>query len=154
MFTKIISFIILLAVWFGLAGVHDDVVLTIYGFAAAILAFLIANWLKLLPNKNFFKLRSLWYCLWLAKEILMSSIAVIKIALRKDLKIQPILEPIKSVQDTNIGIVTYANSITLTPGTVTLSTENNTMLVHALDLKFMDDLQEGEMDNRIKEIIK
>lgn len=154
MFTKIISFIILLAIWFGLTGIHNDALLTIFGFCAVSLAFIIANWLKLLPSKNPFKINSLFYFCWLAKEIIMSSIAVIKISLRRNLGIQQILEPIKSMQTTNIGIVTYANSITLTPGTVTLSTEGDTILVHALDVKFMHDLQEGEMDNRVRRIIK
>ena len=84
----------------------------------------------------------------------MSAIAVVKIACRKNLGIQPVLEPVKSVQKTDIGTVIYANSITLTPGTVTLSVEGNTLLVHALDLQFMHALQEGEMDNRIKKVIK
>jgi multicomponent Na+:H+ antiporter subunit E len=84
----------------------------------------------------------------------MSSIAVVRISCRKNLGIQPILEPIKSIQNTDIGLVTYANSITLTPGTVTLSIEGNNLLVHALDLQFMNDLQEGEMDRRVKQIIK
>jgi multicomponent Na+:H+ antiporter subunit E len=48
----------------------------------------------------------------------------------------------------------YANSITLTPGTVTLSIEGKNFLVHALDYDFMSELQTGEMDKRIKQIIK
>ena len=50
-------------------------------------------------------------------------------------------------------MVIYANSITLTPGTVTLSTEDNKLLVHALDIKFMRDLEDGTMDRKVGEII-
>ena len=50
-------------------------------------------------------------------------------------------------------MVIYANSITLTPGTVTLSTEDNKLLVHALDIRFMKDLQDGIMDKTIEGII-
>jgi len=128
--------------------------LIIFMFAAPFLTFIFAWKLKLLPDKNVFKLSAIFYTIWLLKEIFMSSIAVVRITCRKNLRIQPILEPIKSIQNTDIGLVTYANSITLTPGTVTLSIEGNNLLVHALDLQFMNDLQEGEMDKRVKQIIK
>jgi len=154
MLIKVVLFIILIAIWTGLAGIHDEMQLIIFMFAAPLITFIFAWKLKLLPAKNVFKIGAIFYVVWLLKEILMSSIAVVKIACRKNLRIQPMLGPIKSIQKTDIGLVTYANSITLTPGTVTLSTENNVLLVHALDLQFMNDLQEGEMDNRVKKIIK
>jgi multicomponent Na+:H+ antiporter subunit E len=154
MLIKIISLITFIAIWVGLTGVHDKVQLIIFMFAAPFLTFIFAWKLKLLPDKNVFKLSAIFYTIWLLKEIFMSSIAVVRITCRKNLGIQPILEPIKSIQNTDIGLVTYANSITLTPGTVTLSIEGNNLLVHALDLQFMNDLQEGEMDRRVKQIIK
>jgi len=154
MLIKIISLITFIAIWVGLTGVHDEVQLIIFMFAAPFLTFIFAWKLKLLPDKNVFKLSAIFYTIWLLKEIFMSAIAVVRITCRKNLGIQPILEPIKSIQNTDIGLVTYANSITLTPGTVTLSIEGNNLLVHALDLQFMNDLQEGEMDRRVKQIIK
>lgn len=150
-FVRVITFIILTAVWVGISGPSDQLISI---FAAPFVAFIIVWKLKLLPETNVFKITSVSYFFWLLKEIFMSSVAVVKIACRRNLQIHPVLEPIKSKQKTDIGIVTYANSITLTPGTVTVSTEGKVLLVHALDLKFMDDLQEGEMDNRISKIIK
>tara|TARA_B110000503_G_C7169447_1_gene423616 strand:+ start:6185 stop:6649 length:465 start_codon:yes stop_codon:yes gene_type:complete len=154
MLIKIVSLIIFIAVWVGLTGVPAKIQLIIYMLVAPLLTFVFALRLKLLPVKNVFKISAIFYIIWLFKEILMSSIAVVKIACRRHLKIQPLLEPVKSIQNTDIGIVVYANSVTLTPGTVTLSTEGDSLLVHALDLQFMNDLQEGEMDNRVKNIIK
>jgi len=155
MLIKLISFVVLIAVWAGIAGVHSETQLIIFMIAAPSLTFLFALWLKLLPTKNAFKpLRAMMYFLWLVKEVVMSSMAVVKIAYRKNLRIQPLLEPVKSAQTNDVGVVMYANSITLTPGTVTLSVEGNVLLVHALDQCFMDDLQEGEMDGKIKNIMK
>jgi len=155
MLIKIISFFVLIAIWVGLAGVHSEVQLMIFMIAAPFLTFLFALWLKLLPSKNAFRtIRAVMYFSWLVKEVVMSSIAVVKIAFRRNLRIQPLLEPVKSIQKNDIGIVSYANSITLTPGTVTLSVEDNVLLVHALDQVFMDDLREGEMDAKIKQVIK
>lgn len=154
MVVKFILFFVLITIWIGLVGVRTDLQLVIFMFAAPPLAFALALKLKLLPNKNAFKVSSTVYFIWLLKEILMSAIAVVKISCRKNLVIQPVLEPVKSCQKTDMGIVTYANSITLTPGTITLSIEGNTLLVYALDLQFIHALQKGEMDNRIKKIIK
>jgi multicomponent Na+:H+ antiporter subunit E len=154
MLIKIVSLIAFIAVWVGLTGVHTEMQLIIFMFVAPLLTFVFALRLNLLPVKNVFKISTIFYIIWLLKEIFMSSIAVIKIACRRNLKIQPLLEPVKSIQNTDIGIVVYANSVTLTPGTVTLSTKGDSLLVHALDLQFMNDLQEGEMDNRVKNIIK
>ena len=90
---------------------------------------------------------------WLVAEIIKSSISVSKIAWSRNIRVYPSIEPIISVQTTELGCVVYANSITLTPGTVTLSMEDNKLLVHALDIKFMEGLQDGTMDRKVLEII-
>lgn len=154
MLTKIITYIVFVAIWCGLAGFHTESVPLLFMIFAPLVALLLTMWLGLLPKKNHFKFSAIMYFGWLLKEILMSSIAVVRISWRKNMRLQPILEPVKTVQKNQVGVVIYANSITLTPGTVTLSTEDKHLLVHALDISFMDDLKEGEMDNKIKGIIK
>ena len=58
-----------------------------------------------------------------------------------------------ATQATAGGIVTYANSITLTPGTVTIEVEDGkdgtSFLVHAVDASFAEDVESGEMDRRV-----
>ncbi|MDG1436518.1 MAG: Na+/H+ antiporter subunit E [Rickettsiaceae bacterium] len=154
MLTKIISFLSLIIVWMGLMGVSYEPRMIIFMILVPTLVYVFSWKLNLLPKKNYFKIGSFFYFFWLLKEIFMSSIAVVKIACSKNLRIQPILEPIQSIQKNDMSLVIYANSITLTPGTVTLSMENNNLLVHALDISFMHDLQEGEMDNRVSKVIK
>ncbi len=154
MLTKIIAYVFFVVIWIGLAGIPTTVQQILFMLSASLLTLFLSIFLDLMPKKNYFKISFILYIGWLLKEVLMSSIAVVKISWRKNLRIQPILEPIETIQKNNIGIVTYANSITLTPGTVTLSTEDNHLLVHALDISFMNDLQEGEMDKRIKEVVK
>ena len=154
MLTKIISYIFFVVIWCGLAGVPSEPLLISYMLGASLFTLLFSIHLDLLPKNNHFKSSIFAYSAWLLKEIFMSSIAVVKIAWRRNLKIQPLLEPLKAVQINDVGLVTYANSITLTPGTVTLSTEDGHLLVHALDISFMDDLKTGEMDNKVKRIIK
>lgn len=144
----------LLFIWLGLVGVKLTTLNIFFACLAPALTFYITKKLSLIPKKtdlSFFK--SIQYLCWLIKEIILSSIAVSKIIWRKNLAIIPSIAPIVSVQDTRLGAVIYANSITLTPGTVTLSLEDNKLLVHALDTGFMDGLQEGDMDRRVKGLV-
>lgn len=121
-----------------------------------IVTFLITDKLGLISSKStgFDIFKSIKYFFWLIREIVFSSIAVSKIAWRKNPITYQVIEPVISSQNTKIGRVIYANSITLTPGTVTLNIEGNNLLVHALDLKFMEDLQEGTMDSKVHECFK
>jgi multicomponent Na+:H+ antiporter subunit E len=56
---------------------------------------------------------------------------------------------VKSTQRTSAGIATYANSITLTPGTITVNIEGHDLTVHALVREGALDLEKGEMDRRV-----
>jgi len=151
---KLMPLLVFLIIWLGLTGIKSDLVYIFFAILTSVLVYYFANQLSLLPKKpNIDLLKSIKYVFWLIAEIIKSSISVSKIAWRRNISIYPLLEPIISVQNTELGVVIYANSITLTPGTVTLSTEDNKLLVHALDIKFMRDLQDGTMDRKIEEII-
>jgi multicomponent Na+:H+ antiporter subunit E len=56
---------------------------------------------------------------------------------------------VRASQSTSVGIATYANSITLTPGTVTVGVNGNRLTVHALTRAGALDLEAGAMDRRI-----
>jgi len=154
MLIKIITYIVFVAIWCGLVGLPKESLALFFMFFAPLLTLLLAIKLDLLPKKNYFRFSAIVYFGWLLKEILMSSIAVLKIALKKNIRLHPVLDTVKTIQKSHVGTIVYSNSITLTPGTVTLSTKNEYLLVHALDVSFMDGLKEGEMDNRVKEIMQ
>jgi multicomponent Na+:H+ antiporter subunit E len=89
------------------------------------------------------------YYIWLIKQIIQANITVVKhIWLRKQ-SISPTLKKIKISQQTDTGKVIYANSITLTPGTVAIDLVNDEITVHALLLKDIESLEIGEMDRRV-----
>jgi len=69
--------------------------------------------------------------------------------LSRSLPISPTLINVKANQKTVVGIVTYANSITLTPGTISVEIENNDITVHALTQDGALDLTGGEMDRMV-----
>jgi multicomponent Na+:H+ antiporter subunit E len=93
----------------------------------------------------------LWlYLPWLFKEILVSNIEVARIILDPKLPINPIMIRFHGSQQTDLGRAIYANSITLTPGTITTGVHGTEFEVHSLrhiDVEHRQ-LEEDEMDRR------
>jgi multicomponent Na+:H+ antiporter subunit E len=89
------------------------------------------------------------YWPWLLKEIAKSNIDVARIVLSPKMNIDPVMIRLKASQQTDVGQVIYGNSITLTPGTITVDIEDGELLVHALTQAGADGLFEGEMDRRV-----
>ena len=92
------------------------------------------------------------YLGWLLREIITSNIATGRLILAG--RARPVMFMTPATQRSAGGLVTYANSITLTPGTVTIEVEdangdNPQFLVHALDASFAADVESGEMDRRV-----
>ena len=65
-------------------------------------------------------------------------------------RIEPETFTVKSSQSTDVARVTYANSITLTPGTVTTKIKDNMFEVHALNSDFADDVRSNVMDKKVR----
>ena len=89
------------------------------------------------------------YLLWLAKEVVLANVAVAKCVWRGKKAISPRTMVVTASQKSDLGIVIYANSITLTPGTVSIDLEGNKILVHALNEESAAGLLTGEMDRRV-----
>ncbi|MDA7947675.1 MAG: Na+/H+ antiporter subunit E [Hyphomicrobiaceae bacterium] len=95
--------------------------------------------------------KAVTYWPWLGLEIAKSAWDVTKIILSPKLPISPTLIRVRASQRTPVGVATYANSITLTPGTVTARVNGNEFLIHAITRKGAEDLAEGTMDRRVKQ---
>lgn len=94
------------------------------------------------------------YYAWLSKEIFLANVLVVKHIWLGNKSISPVFATITASQKTEIGKVIYANSITLTPGTVTVNLEGDQFRVHALLQESIKDLQSGEMDHRVSQLEK
>lgn len=92
------------------------------------------------------------YWLWLLKEIVVSNIDVVKHVWAGTGSIDPCVASLKISQKTDIGRVIYANSITLTPGTVSIDLQDDYVTVLALSREGMEALRKGEMDRRVSEL--
>lgn len=89
------------------------------------------------------------YWLWLGYEIVKANIDVTKQILAPSLPIAPTVFRLKASQRDELGQVIYANSITLTPGTVTMDIHDGVFTVHALHKDAAADLAQGDMDRRV-----
>lgn len=93
--------------------------------------------------------RAFTYFPWLAWEIVKSSVSVARIILSPRLPISPTMTLFKARQKTPVGIATFGNSITLTPGTVTTAVHGDEITVHALTRDGANDIQAGRMNQRV-----
>ena len=92
--------------------------------------------------------RALLYWPWLLWEIAKSNIQVARIIMDRRLPISPRVIWVKASQPDELGHVIYGNSITLTPGTVSIDVKDHQIEVHALAEVFAADLETGDMDRR------
>ena len=89
------------------------------------------------------------YLLWLFREVVVANIAVARCVWLGNSSISPCVITVAASQKSDLGIVIYANSITLTPGTVSIDLNQNNIVVHALTSEAATDLLTGEMDRRV-----
>ena len=94
--------------------------------------------------------RAFLYVPWLTKEVFTANLDVARRALAPGkLDISPTLFHAKTSQASDLGRVIYANSITLTPGTVSVLVHGRSIWVHAIAEEVAEDLMVGEMDRRV-----
>ncbi len=89
------------------------------------------------------------YWPWLLVEVAKSNIDVAKIVLARKIDLDPVMINVTSTQQTGMGRVIYGNSITLTPGTITVDMEGDQLMVHALTQAGADGVRSGDMDRRV-----
>ncbi|MDI6790442.1 MAG: Na+/H+ antiporter subunit E [Thermodesulfobacteriota bacterium] len=93
------------------------------------------------------------YIPWLIYQIILSNIHVVKIVLSPKMPIDPKIIKFKTKLDSDISLVTFANSITLTPGTITIDIKDGEYYVHAIDEDVAYDLlYGGEMEDRVAHV--
>ncbi len=93
--------------------------------------------------------KSVVYWLWLIKEVVKANLDVARRIVAPSLPISPTVITVKTSQKSELGQVIYANSITLTPGTVSMLVRDDEITVHAISEEAAGDLARGEMDRRV-----
>lgn len=140
-----------MAFWLFLSG-HYTLLITGFGVVSAILVTYLARRMDVVDRESVplhLALRAWAYVPWLAWEILKANVDVLKIVLRPRMEIDPALGRYEGHEKTALGRFIYANSITLTPGTITTGVYGHSMEVHSLTKAALAGTEEGEMDRRV-----
>lgn len=142
----------LAGLWLLLSGYYDKPLLLGFGAASVILCVYLAKRAGVLdfegvPTGLMPRVFAYWW--WLFVEIGKANLTVARLALAIDLKLSPKLIKVVSPTKTNAGLATFANSITLTPGTVTVDLEPGYMVVHALSEALADEAAIADMGRRV-----
>jgi len=144
-------FVLLIGIWLLFSG-HYDATLVSYGVLSCAVVVAISMRLGIVDTEalpRHLALRILLYLPWLFKEIVVSNIAVARVILDPSLPIRPRVLRVRASQSSEIAQVIHANSITLTPGTITLDVRGGNLLVHALTQESAEGVLSGEMDRRV-----
>lgn len=144
--------LVLFCFWLVLSGIYT-VITVPAGILSVIGVVALAHRMGIADDEGHpihLSLGALTYWPWLALEIAKSAWDVTKIILHPKLPISPTLIRIRASQRSAVGLATYANSITLTPGTITARVSGDEFLVHALVRGGAKDLAKGTMDQRVK----
>jgi len=153
----IITFLIFFILWIIWSGVFDAWHLSL-GVISCFLVTYISHDL-MFEREKFQKkditetIRFIKYLPWLIYQIVLANVHVAKVALHPKMNdlIDPHIIRFKTKLKRDISLVTFANSITLTPGTITILIRDGYYLVHSLDMKVAGDLP-GEMEERVAHI--
>lgn len=96
-----------------------------------------------------FALRLPRYYLWLSAKVITSSLAVVRKVWSPRMVLRPVVASTPARDLPELTQVTYANSITLTPGTLSLDISDKLIRVHSLGQADIDELRTGAMLGRV-----
>ena len=142
---------VLFALWLMLSG-HYEPLFYAFGLLSTALCLWIARRMDVADREGVpirLGLRTPLYWPWLVWQIAKSNVDVARRILDPRLPISPTTLRIAIGQRTALSRVVFANSLTLTPGTVSMSIDDDTILVHALTEENAQDLERGEMRRRV-----
>jgi len=145
--------IFLAGIWLLLSGHYTPLILA-FGAGSVLLVVWLARRMDVIDHEGH-PVHLTWqaplYWLWLGWQIVISNLAVARIIVSPRMAIDPKMIEVDAPQANDLGRVTYANAITLTPGTVSVRMlPSGRILVHALTTAAAEDLESGTMARRTK----
>ena len=147
----IVLTVVLAVLWLALSGMWWHTIITSLGAASVAVSVYMTVRMGVLdgesvPFANMIRFARYWA--WLGGEIFKSNIAVVRLALAPNINIKPVLTRVSAEGGSDLARTTFGNSITLTPGTVTVEVEQGGFLIHALDESFADQEAFRDMERR------
>ena len=143
----VLTFLLLALVWWLLSGYTDALLLSLGIFSCAV-----SVWIASRSEKQSLKfniIKQITYLIWLLWEIIKSNVGVIR-AIFNPRRISPQFFDVQCEGLNDQGKVVYANSITRTPGTVTIEVEAKSLRIHALLNEAKEDLETERMYQKVR----
>jgi len=148
------SALVIAAIWLLLSGHYTTLILSL-----GVLSVLAVTWfvwrmdrvdgeLGVLPMRP----RLLNYLLWLMWQVVLSNIDVVRRIWDPTLPIRPTWQRLDIKVTSPLAKMLYANSITLTPGTLTTDVREDHFMVHSLTSEGIDELRKGKMEKQIQRL--
>lgn len=146
--------VLLAAAWLLWSGFLKPVILT-FGLLSVVIVLITAQRMHFFDTDFFalrFTSRIFRFWVWLAREVIKSSLDVTRLVLNPRMPIKPTVVQFDTRCEHPVDKVILGNSITLTPGTLTLAIDDGHFTVHALTAEGAQDIADGEMDRRVSEL--
>ena len=149
-------YLLFLAAWIIFNG---NITLEIFIFGVIIAALMLAfmcNFMdySLKKELNFYK-KSIWflaYAALLLREIVKANIAIIPRILTIEEEMDPVIVKFRTSLKLDFTRMLLANSITLTPGTITISMEDDEYTIHCLDTSLAEGLENSDLEKALKKL--
>ena len=158
---RIAIFLLLLATWAVFSGKFDAFHLGLGALSSLIVTWLSQDLLfqdrkKTLAERIAEAGRFVGYVFWLLWQIVLANVHVFKLAMAKegDEEMSPRVVTFRTKLKTDFAKFVFANSITLTPGTITIQIKGSQFMVHAISEVVEKDLRSGEMERRVAAIFE
>jgi len=144
--------VLLYVFWLLLSGIYTPFLLTM-GALVSIAVVWLSHRMNVIDREGHpyhlgWSAASYWP--WLIKEILKSALLVARVIVNPRGRPTPTLTRFRPRQKTVVGLVTHANSITLTPGTLSVEVGRDEIVVHAFTREGADGVHDSEMDHRVE----
>ena len=153
MLRTIITVVVLFCLWLLMSGIYQGFIVML-GFIAAAVAVFVVRRMDDVADKGRLEIRlkilnTIGYFFWLLVEIAKSNWLVTKTILGLNPSIKQHFFKVPCTQETEVGKTTFANSITLTPGTISVEHEGEEIWVHALSYSEEDLDALADMNSRV-----
>lgn len=132
---------------------------TLFFFSLGLVSIVLVTWIQKRmdlvdnePAKLNLSFRLINYGLWLSWKVILSNIDVVRRVWDPTLPATPVWEKLDVQIKSSREQTLYANSITLTPGTLTTDVGDGYFLIHSLSPEGIAELKTGEMEKQIKKL--
>lgn len=149
---RLSSIVVLLVFWLVITGSLKPVDLVL----GLVVTTLVGTWAdralwsgeaEPLPARSWLRLPA--YLAYLVKEIFVAAVYVAERVLDPHLHIAPVMHTHRVHFSSETARVAFANSITLTPGTLTVDVDGDTYIIHCLHESFSDAISSGDLERRV-----